>query len=76
MQIIPNKRSFHLKMMYGCRLWKIYDVVKIEHKKSHGIKKEWKLYYIELTFICEYRRGEKYLMPMFEDEINVLTPYP
>lgn len=75
LQIIPSERQKHLQNFYGCYLWKIYPVYKFENKKSHGnckIKKEWTVYYVELTFITEHRKGEKYLMSFLEDECLIL----
>jgi hypothetical protein len=75
-QIIPSKDQRFLKQFYGCNLWKIYEVKKVRHMKSHWnckVQTEWDEYEIEVTHTYPHNHfGQKTTIKIKDSECRIL----
>ena len=76
-QIIPSKEQPILRRLYGCELWKTYNVVRIKDRCSsykNRKRTEWREYYIEVTinYKCNFY-GHKTTIRIKENEFKTLS---
>ena len=76
LQIIPSKQQKFLKQFYGCTLWKVYKVLRIVEKRTHGnckVQKTWNEYEIEVTHTYPHNHfGQKTTIKLNETECKIL----
>jgi hypothetical protein len=63
-QIIPSEKYKQLKEMWDIRLWKIYDVIKVEH--------DWYYIKVKIIFDCN-SKGQETIIRMKSTEIKILN---
>ncbi len=79
-QVIPSPKQKFLKEFYGCSLWKIFTVIKVNHCKSHHnckVQKTWKTYTIKTKHTYPHNHfGQETEIRLGEDECLVLEENP
>lgn len=77
-QIIPSKDQKFLRDYYGCRLWKIYEVIRIRKMRTHGnckLQRTWNEYEIEVRHTYPHNHyGQKTTIFLRDTECKILNP--
>lgn len=75
-QIIRGEKQKFLQQFYGCYLWKIYKVIRVVQKRTHGnckVQKTWNEYEVEVTHTYPHNHfGQKTTIKLDETECRVL----
>lgn len=76
-QIIRSDKQKFLKEFYGCNLWKIYKVLRVVRKRTHGnckVQKTWNEYEIWVKHTYPHNHfGQKTMIRLTDNECKIIN---